>query len=349
MIFKTRQLLVLVIVFLFLRCSDDDSSGNNPTLTLNTTLSIFGGSLNDSAQSIVSTNDGGYIILGYTQSNNGDITDKQDTSFDYWVLKFNAQNEFQWNKTFGGSGDDRGQTIIQTRDDGYAILGTSSSNDGDVSGNSGAQDYWLIKLDSSGTLLWQKSFGFSGADMGISLIETNDQGFLLTGVLDVTASGGLGNTSTTNDSKQEALNTQALSAQHAGGDYWAIKTDSGGNLEWSQYYGGNFTDTPEGVVQTEDGGFIIAGGSDSADTDINNNLGTYDFWVVKISNHGELLWERSFGGDAIDEARAVVSAEDGNDVIAGDTRSQSNNVSSNNGAADLWLVKITPQGDFIWG
>ena len=123
--------------------------------------------------------------------------------------------------------------------------------------------------------------------MGASVIVTNDQGFLLTGVLDVTASGGLGNTST---SSRQATSSNST-FRHAGGDYWALKLNSTGDLEWSHFYGGNFTDTPQGAIQTENGDFIIAGGSDSADTDINNNIGTYDFWVIKISNQGELLWK----------------------------------------------------------
>lgn len=317
-------------------CSKDDSNSATRTITGEITqVNTYGGANNDSGQSVVATADGGYAVLGYTQSNDGDITDKQDESFDYWVLKFNAEDQFQWQKTYGGSDDDRGKTIIQTNDGGYAILGYSFSTDGDVTTNEGLQDYWLAKLDANGTIVWQKSFGYQGADSGTTLIQTNDQGFLITGVLDVTASNGEGNTS---------RNSQ----RHAGGDYWALKLDNSGNLQWSRYFGGNFTDTPTGIVQTNDNGFIIAGGSDSDDTDISSNIGTYDFWVIRISSSGDLIWEKSFGGTQIDEARALVKTNDGNFIIAGDTRSNDNHVSNNKGAADLWLIKITPNGDLIW-
>eukprot|EP01093_Parvamoeba_rugata_P010723 TRINITY_DN2892_c0_g1_i1.p1 TRINITY_DN2892_c0_g1~~TRINITY_DN2892_c0_g1_i1.p1 ORF type:complete len:377 (-),score=111.87 TRINITY_DN2892_c0_g1_i1:23-1153(-) len=266
---------------------------------------------------------------------NGDITDKTNESFDFWVLKYNASGDLQWQKTFGGSADERGSSIIQTQDGGYAILGFSFSNDGDLNNNSGLQDYWVAKLDANGNLSWQKSFGFQGADSGISVIQTNDQGYLLTGILDVTASGGEGNTS---------RNTN----RHAGGDYWAIKLNTTGTIEWSQYFGGNFTDTPNDVIQTEDNGFIIVGSSDSDDTDISNNIGTYDFWIVKISAVGNLVWEKSFGGTQIDEARAITSTNDGNYLIAGDTRSYDNDISNNKGAADLWLIKISPEGNLLW-
>tara|TARA_R100001369_G_scaffold64192_1_gene91472 strand:+ start:40402 stop:41688 length:1287 start_codon:yes stop_codon:yes gene_type:complete len=318
-----------------LSCNSDDSSSNTNPIITPSLVKTYGGSNNDSGQSVVSTNDGGYAVLGFSQSIDGDITNAQDESFDYWVLKFNTEDTIEWNKTYGGSGDDRGKDIIQTQDGGYAILGTSISNDGDVSGNSGMQDYWLAKLNSTGAILWQKSFGYQGADSGISVIQTNDLGYLISGVLDVTASGGEGNTSRTAN-------------RHAGGDYWVLKLNMNGDIEWSKFFGGNFSDIPEGIIQTTDNGFIIAGGSDSVETDISSNIGSYDFWVLKISATGDLVWEKSFGGDEIDEAKAIVDSGDGNYMIAGETRSNTNDVSNNNGAADLWLIKISPDGNLLW-
>ena len=110
-------------------------------------------------------------------------------------------------------------------------------------------------------------------------------------------------------------NNSNIRSKHAGGDYWIIKLDNSGNLDWSQYFGGNFTDTPNGVVETENGDFIIAGSSDSTDTNISNNLGTYDFWVIKISSNGDLMWEKSYGGDQIDEARGIVKTSNNNYII----------------------------------
>ena len=323
------------VLLFFFNCSTDENSNSNPDENI-TFVKTYGGNKNDSAQSVVATADGGYAILGFTQSMDGDITDKQNESFDYWVLKYNAEDELQWQKTYGGSQDERGRDIIETQDGGFAILGFSFSDDGDVTENAGLQDYWLVKLAATGNISWQKSFGYQGADSGISVIQTSDQGYLISGILDVTASGGLGNSSRSSE------------ILHAGGDYWILKLDSTGEIQWSRYFGGNFTDTPQGIIQTNDNGFIIAGGSDSNDTDISNNIGSYDFWVIKISSSGDLVWEKSLGGDQIDEARAIVKSEDGNFIIAGDTRSNDNDISNNNGAADLWLIKITPNGDLVW-
>lgn len=314
--------------------SDTDTTPENP-IEPSTIVSTLGGSNNESGQSVIKTMDGGYAILGFTQSADGDITGKLNESYDYWVLKFNVNHDLQWSKTYGGLGDDRGEKILQTPDGGFAILGYSDSNDGDVTNNSGAQDYWLGKLDSNGNLLWQKSYGYVGADRGKSILQTNDGGFFITGILDVTASGGAGN-------------TKNASSKHAGGDYWALKLDSQGTIEWSKYYGGSFTDSPFDAIQTLDGGYIIVGSSDSDDVDIANNIGDYDFWVLKISDSGTIIWEENFGGTQIDEARGIIDSGDGNFLIIGDTRSNDIQVSNNLGAADLWLIKITPSGNLIW-
>jgi hypothetical protein len=336
---KKHQFLLgyLAAIFIVFNCSknDDDktSIGFKEEIDF---VKTFGGSLNESAQSIIKTNDGGYAVLGYTQSMHGDVINKTNESFDYWLLKFDQNNALQWQKTYGGTDDDRGSAVIQTADNGYAVLGYSKSLDGDVSENAGANDFWVSKLDTTGTISWQKSFGFSGADNGISLIQTNDGGYLLTGVLDVSASNGEGNSKS------------VLSKKHAGGDYWAIKLNTSGEKQWSKFYGGTFTDTPYDVIQTEDNGYLIIGSTDSNDVDINNNKGSYDFWIVKISETGTLVWEKSFGGSEIDEARAITKSNDGNYIIVGDTRSNDLDVSDNNGAADLWVIKISTTGSLIW-
>jgi len=323
---------------LFISCSEDEST--IPALLNPIPISgevewvkTFGGSKNELANSVVNTFDGGYVVLGYTQSNDGDIIDKSDVDFDYWVMKFNASDELEWNKTYGGSLDDRGNKIIQTQDGGYAIVGYSQSGDVDATQNAGSYDFWVVKLTSGGVISWEKSFGYIGSDKGYSLLQTSDNGYLLSGVIDVTASGGAGN---------------SKSALHAGGDYWTIKLDVNGNTQWTKYFGGSLNDTLYDAMETPDGGFVLVGSSDSVDVDIASNNGSYDFWVVKINASGILEWEKSYGGSEIDSARDVVLAEDGNYVIIGDTRSSDIDISQNSGSADLWMIKISPNGTLIW-
>ena len=251
------------------------------------------------------------------------------------MLKFDSEAQLEWNKTYGGSGDDRGSSIIETSDGGYALLGYSDSTDGDVSSNNGNRDFWLVKITASGVLTWQKSFGYEGLDEGVSVIETSDNHLMLSGVLDVTASGGEGNQG-------------RLYNRHAGGDYWSIKITPTGDIVWSRFYGGTFTDSPTGIKETLNDGFISVGGSDSNDVDISNNKGSYDFWIVKSDRNGDIVWEKSFGGSEIDEARDVISDGTGNHIIVGDTRSNDQDVAFNNGAADLWAIKVSNSGELLW-
>ena len=325
----------IMALFFIMGCSnkDNEPGDETPPLLIDINATTYGGSLNDNAKSVVATADGGYAILGHTQSQDGDINDKQDTDFDFWLLKFDDQSTLQWTRSYGGSSNDRGNDLLQTSDGGYAIFGFSESADGDVSENGGSLDYWVAKTDASGAILWQKSLGFKGRDEGIALIQTKDSGFLLVGVIDVTASEGQGNTT---------------ARRHAGGDYWAIKLSSEGTLQWSRYFGGTFTDTAYDVVEIKEGGYLIVGSSDSSDVDITNNKGTYDFWVVRISETGELVWEKNYGGNEIDEAYGIAPADDGNYVLVGDTRSSDKDIASNHGGADIWVVKINVEGAIIW-
>ena len=327
---------VFFITSCLINCSEDnDNSTPQKSGVEIDFITSLGGSKNESAQAVIKTTDGGYAILGHAQSMDGDITNKSNESYDYWLLKYDAANQLQWQKTYGGSDDDRGADLIQTSDGGYAVIGKSKSSDLDVSENTGFEDFWVAKLDSSGSISWEYTFGFAGSDSPYSIIQTNDNGYLLTGVLDVSASNGQGD-------------RNSIVSRHAGGDYWAIKLNASGVKQWSNYYGGSYTDTAYDAIQTEDGGYIIIGSSDSDDVDISNNRGTYDFWAIKISDTGALVWEKSFGGSEIDEAHAISQTTDGNYLIVGDTRSNDLDISQSNGAADLWVIKITPEGTLLW-
>lgn len=331
---------IKISCFVILTTSLLGCSTNGPQSTGETTPEIssvltIGGTKNESANSVVKTLDGGYAVLGYTQSSDGDISNKTDNTFDYWLMKFDASGTEQWQKTYGGSEDDKGQCIIATNDGGYAIVGSSKSNNGDATSNAGFDDFWILKLSQNGDIIWEKSYGYAGADNAFSVIQSNDGGFILAGVLDVTASNGEGN---------NRLSTK----RHAGGDYWVIKLDSSGDLIWSRYFGGSFTDTAYGVIETTDGNIIMAGSSDSNDVNISNNKGTYDFWIIKLNENGELIWDQSYGGSEIDEARDITKTIDGNFIIVGDSRSNDQNVSNNNGAADIWAIKINTEGTILW-
>jgi hypothetical protein len=329
-----KYALTLLLVFLC-NCSKKDVF-EIPEIDTNVySIETIGGSKNDAFNAVTKTIDDGYIAAGYTQSNDGDIISKANISFDFLVSKFSSENILEWQKHFGGSENDKALDIIQTLGGDFIVLGSSESSDLDVSENAGSKDFWLVKLSNNGVLLWEKSFGFLGEDYGTTLLETKDGGFLITGVLDVSASNGQGN------AKSTIIN-------HAGGDYWVLKTNHLGALEWSRYFGGSFTEIPLGIVETDNHNYIIVGSSDSNDFNISNNKGSYDFWMTKIATDGSLLLEKTFGGSEIDEASAIIATNDGNFIIVGDTRSADKDVSKNNGAADIWILKVSKEGNLIW-
>jgi len=294
----------------------------------------FGGSNDDIARGIIETNDGGYAVIGYTNSVDGDITDKQVEENDFWVLKLDINGNIEWQKTYGGSGDDLGRAIIQTSDGGYAITGPSKSSDGDGSNNEGQHDHWIVKLDIQGNIQWEKSYGFAGHDHSQSLLQTNDGGYFIGGYLDVDASGGLGN--------------ETKGAKHGVGEFWVQKLDVNGDLEWRRYFGGSSNDRIYKVLQAHDGNYLLVGSSESSDFDISNTNGSYDVWVIKIDTNGTMLWEKSFGGSGIDNGYAATKTTDGNYLIAGTAISFDGLVSNPKGSADIWMLKIDDNGNLLW-
>ncbi|MBT8187261.1 MAG: hypothetical protein HKP38_10305 [Croceitalea sp.] len=297
----------------------------------------IGGSGEDTAQAIIQTSDGGLAILGHTNSIDGDIVDKSLEVNDYWLIKMNVDGNLQWNKTYGGSKDDRGQQLIETDDGGFAIVGYSMSDDRDASNNEGFHDNWILRLDASGTILWERSFGFSGHDHSYDVLQTSDGGFFFSGFLDVTQSQGEGNFG-----KGEYL------TRHGVGEFWGTKLDADGNLQWRRYFGGTNNDRAHGVVQANDGGFVMAGFSESDDFDISNSKGSYDFWVVKIDKNGNMIWEKSFGGSGIEIAYDITKNGEGGYSIVGNTFSTDTDVSKNNGESDVWLINIDDNGNLLW-
>ncbi len=343
--------ILFLAIFNFISCSSDDTTkntgeeDNEPVFDLSVEwIKTFGGSNEDSALSVVEATDGGYVIAGYTQSTDGDITTKTATDSDFWVLKLTQDGDISWSKTYGGTADERAEKIIATKDGGYAIVGYNRSNDGDVAVNEGLQDYWILKIDAGGEIQWEKSFGFSGIDRAFSVIQTNDNGYFITGFLDVTASDGGGN---------DGPLANKSSQKHGVGEFWGIKLNASGDKEWRRYFGGTDNDRSYDVIQTVDNGFLMIGSSESesgsAETsDISVNIGSYDYWAVKIDAQGNLVWEKTYGGSEIDIAYGIAPVGDGTYIIVGDSRSADVNVSDAKGNADLWIIQIDDNGKLLW-
>jgi len=279
----------------------------------------YGGSGGDAFYDIQQTTDGGFILVGTTNSTDGDVT-SNNGGIDFWVVKLHSNGNIDWQKTLGGSNNDFGSSIQQTTDGGYILAGYSLSSDGDVGGNYGGRDVWVVKLNSTGDIQWEKNYGGSGLDDASSIQQTIDGGYILAGF------------STSSDGD--------VGGNNGGQDVWVVKLNNTGDIQWEKNFGGSDTDRAESVKQTTDGGYVIAGYSNSTDGDVTGNMGDSDFWVIKLNSSGDLIWEKSMGGTSTDLGRSIQQTSDGGYIVAGRSNSTDGNVSGNNGGDDFWVVKL---------
>jgi len=299
-------------------------------------IKTFGGSHDDEANDIINTSDGGFMVIGSSKSNDGLIQNKMDLESDIILMKFDNDKFIEWVKNYGGSRDDRGQSVVEVSGIGYALLGYSMSNDGDASHNEGFHDNWVILIDSKGNIVWEKSYGFSGHDHAYNIIKTKDGNLFFNGFLDVTASRGLGSTE-----KVEK------SIKHGVGEFWCHKIDLDGNILWRKYFGGTNNDRSYDSIETADGDFIIVGSSESTDNDISSPKGSYDIWVIKLSSNGDFLWERSYGGSKYETANSIIQSSDKKIHILGSTLSDDKDISFQMGSSDFYLLTIDSDGNLL--
>jgi hypothetical protein len=341
--------LVLFSLFIlsFFSCSEKEKTLANETSTsfkAEIVLSkSFGGSLEEKINSVVKTLDGGMIIIGYTKSNDGDIAKSHD-EIDMWLTKIDAKGTIVWSKTIGGSQNDYGSSIIATTDGNYIIAGYSTSNDGDVPGNVGLHDFFISKINEQGNKIWSKNYGFTSHDHAHKIIQTRDNGFFVVGFAEY--EGILGSGGTNNNGAGHEIGHRGT--LHGSGEYLGIKLDSEGNFQWFRYFGGTQNDRVNDVVEANDGGFVMAGYSESTNFDITDNKGSYDYWVIKIHENGDLHWKHNYGGSGIDQAFGITKTDNNSYLIAGKTNSDDKDVTKTLGNFDAWIIHIDDHGHLIW-
>lgn len=287
----------------------------------------FGGTYNDEGLVIEVTSDGGYVVGGLSYSSDGDVTLNQGYS-DLWVVKLNSQGIIQWQQSLGGSGLDQMNSIKPCPDGGYIAVGASTSSDGEVTGNHGSWDVWVVKLNANGTMQWQKSFGGTGDDGAWDVQNTPDGGYVV--------------------AAHNSLNNGDVTGNHGILDYWVIKLDAAGVIQWQKSFGGSNVDVPRSIQVVSDGGYVLSGYSSSSDGDITGNHGNYDYWVIKLDSAGVLQWQKSLGGSNADQAWDIQITQEGGFVVAGGIFSNDGDVTGYHGNGDFWIIKLDVTGNIQW-
>ena len=296
----------------------------------------IGGSGSDGLWTIQQTADGGYILGGNSTSPaSGDKTEGSNGDYDLWILKTDATGNIQWQNTIGGSGSDGLYAIEQLADEGFMIGGYSDSPlSGDKAENSnGGYDYWILKTDATGNIEWQNTIGGAMDDFLFSMDQTTDGGYILAGSSESSISG---------DKTENSV----------GADYWMVKTDGTGNIQWQNTIGGDGYDAPCSVQQTADGGYMLGGYSTSDNTGDKTELsnGGNDYWIVKTDATGNIEWQNTIGGAYDETLNSIMQTADGGYVLGGFSPSpiSGDKTEDSNGVDDYWILKCDPNGTIEW-
>lgn len=303
------------------------------------------------------TADYGFILAGSSLSNKtGNKTENNHGDLDYWIWKMTEKGELDWQKSIGGNGFDLLQSIKGTKDGGFILAGTSSS------GNSfekkedckGLTDFWVIKLDASGNEQWQRTIGGDGQDELLCAFQTKDGGYVLGGssssspssITNVKAEGKTAESST--------IDLYGKSEKSRGNmDYWVVKLDKQGVIEWQKTYGGRYADLLRSMEQTTDNGYILAGYSNSplSGDKTDGNKGVGDYWIVKIDDIGTIQWQKTYGADGDDQPYVIHQTIEGGYIVGGNSNSK-NALTSLGGivanGTDFWVLKLDSEGGVIW-
>lgn len=300
----------------------------------------IGGNNFDHFGALHPTADGGYILGGSSQSGvSGTKSQGNLGNTDYWVVKIDSTGTKVWDRTIGGSDGENFTCLTPTSDGGYLIGGFSNSpaSANKSQSSRGGTDYWVVKLDAQGNQQWDRTYGGNDSEALRVVRQTMDGGYLLAG------------------NSRSGISGEKSQAARGIDDYWVVKIDAVGNKQWDRTLGSSGGELLTGMVQTADGGYVLAGhatpgvGGEKSQPNYNTN-NNVDIWVIKLDAGGNKVWDRTFGGDGYDVVQDLQLSYDGGLILGGWSSSGATGTKTtpNRGIDDAWVLKLDGQGNLQW-
>lgn len=286
----------------------------------------YGGTVYDESMDAVMLIDSSFMLLNRSGSIDGNVSAGKGST-DFWLTKTNKSGELEWEKSYGGSNGDFPQSNIPTFDRGFVLLGYTYSSNLDVSFNHGGSDFWIVKIDSVGNLVWERSIGGTSEEWAFSIIQTKDSNFVFTGW---------------SYSSDEDIPSHIGSLDYT--DLIVGKIDNGGNLTWINVYGWLDNDKGADITETATGDLLICG------TTVVEGTDGQDYYLLKLDADGNLLWEKNYGGSGYDYAKALIETPEKNIIITGECWSHDGDVDGHHGSdySDMWTIMVDSVGNIIW-
>jgi hypothetical protein len=308
----------------------------------------YGGDQYDWGRDILALENGHLIYLCTARSDEHDLSTAGNHALgDFWVVETDDMGNILWSKCYGGTGIEHARSIILDEDGNYVVCGHSASADGDITGNHGVNDSWVIRISPTGALLQERSFGGSGEEYIYDIIETSDGGYAF-------ASG-----TRSNDGDVSGLHTSPGRQEL---DFWVVKLDTDFNIEWQRCFGGTEADQAQDIIETPEGDFIVTGWTNSPDGDVTGyhpavdggGGGYYDYdaakisdlWLIRVSNSGDLMWQKTYGGSGYDFGKNLIEDGSGNYMVVGYSSSADYDVNACE-YPGVWTLRVDGNGNIL--
>ena len=318
-----RNIAIIALILTFCTCLPCIAQLPAPSVNLS---AVYGGNLDDAGSALLLGELGEIFIGGWSRSVDGQLMNNEGGR-DYWIAKLDSDGSVLWSNNYGGNNNDELRAMSFTAQDNIVAFGKTFSSGGIVGTNPGLPGAWLLNLDQAGNVRWSKVYAGQDGEEGVDIVAMADGGFvLLVQASSPELEGELSNGMT---------------------DIWVAKVNPIGDIQWSTFIGGPGNDVPTRIQRTF-GGFLICGYTDLAGGDVTETNGGADFWLVKIDDDGDLVWEQTYGGTGEDVAHDLCERQDGDIYVLGTSNSGDGDKTDSLGSSDVWLLRTNLNGDLIW-